>query len=266
MRGDVPVDVDVRVDVNLWFSDPGNRYSCWTDRSGWQFGYVFCGSRLFWYWWLPGCDPFFSPYRYYWSPSCTWLPCYYPSYSTVRVVHEYVDTVDYYPTYVSSESPPAGMDVAALLTQGWQEFGAGEYLAAVETLRQAVLAAPDDPFAKIAFGQALFALGNYADAAFVFRRAAELLPDWPAVGEDPRSRYGDALDHAEQMVALRTFLELVPGDPAATLTLAVQSFFTGDLSVARDAFSLLEELDPTDAVAARFLVHLRGGSEEGSGR
>ena len=58
------------------------------------------------------------------------------------------------------------------------------------------------------------------------------------------------------MLALRTFLDHVKGDPAATLVLGWQSYFTGDLSVARDSFEALKKLDPEDAAASRFLERL----------
>ena len=75
-------------------------------------------------------------------------------------------------------------------------------------------------------------------------------------GEDPRVHYADPNDHAEEMVALRGFLDRLPGDPAATLVLAVQSYFTGDLTAAREAFSTLAALDRDDLVAKRFLEQL----------
>jgi len=254
--------VDFDVDVRWWFDRPCNRFVCWNDRAGFQFGYVFCDSRIFSYWWRPGCDPCFTPYSYYWQPSCYYLPAYYPSYATVRVVHDYYSDGPIYSSYgtsaAASDAAPAATsaDLPALLAAGWEQFRTGSYPDAAESFRQALLAAPDDVEAKMAFAQTLFALGNYGDAAFLFRRVVELRPDWPVVGEDPRSRYADPLDHAEQLVALRAFLEHVPGEPAATLVLGVQNYFTGDLTAAREAFQALALLDPEDLVAQRFLERL----------
>lgn len=244
------------VDVHFWWNLPGRRYPCWTDPCGIQYGYVFCGSSLWWYWWTPGCTPCFRPYRYYWAPSCWWLPSYYPSYATVYVVHE---TVEVPPADAWDSGVPAaaaGGDPGLLLGDGWTAFAGGRYAESIESFRQAVLALPDDPFAKLALAQAFFAIGNYADAAFLLRRAGDLLPDWPVVGEDPRGRYGDPADHYEQMVALRAFLDRMPGEPAATLVLAVQSYFTGDLALAREAFGALATLDPGDPLARTFLDRL----------
>lgn len=250
------------VDCGVWFNNPCNRFVCWNSCSGFQFGYVFCGSSIYWYWQRPGCSPYFAPYSYYWRPSCYYLPAYCPSYATVRYVDEYWDDGAYYTSYAEPSEPDASeparsdVDAGALLASGWEQFRAGAYLEALVSFRQSVLANPDDPQAKVAFAQGLFAIGNYADAAFLIRRSFELLPDWPVTGEDPRARYADPADHAEQLVALRGFLERVPGDPAATLVLAVQNYFTGDLSAAREAFSLLAALDPEDLVAKRFLERL----------
>jgi hypothetical protein len=257
-------DVNLSIEANWWFSNPHNRFVCWRSGFGHQFGYVFCGPRIYWYWWWPGCSPRFYPYSYYWWPSSYYFPAYYPSYATVQVVHDYWDDGDYYPTYSepivesgeAAAPAPSAADLTALLADGWEQFRTGAYPEAIESFRQAVLADPADPQAKIAFAQSLFAIGNYPDAAFLMRRTVELLPDWPVTGEDPRARYADPADHAEQMVALRAFLERVPGDPAATLVLAVQSYFTGDLRAAREAFEALAALDTEDLVAKRFLERL----------
>jgi len=246
-------------DPHWWYRNPRNRFVCWSGYSGWELGYVFCGSRIFWYWSRPGCDPWFRPYRYYWQPSCYYLPDYCPPYATAYVVHDYYDDGAYYTSYAdpaaAAEDAPAP-DAAALLAAGWEHFRKGAYLEAAESFRQAVLAAPSDPQPKIAFAQALFAIGNYPDAAFLVRRTIEVLPDWPLVGDDPRARYAEPADHAEQMVALRGFLALVPDEPAARLVLAVQNYFTGDLAAAREAFTALAALDPEDLVAKRFLERL----------
>jgi hypothetical protein len=243
------------VNVSWWWNNPCNRHCTWVDSCGISYGYVFCGSSLWWYSWYPGCSPCYRPYYYYWGANCCWAPAYYPSYSTVYVVHD-----DYYvpPAYGEAEAaaPAPAADGAQLLADGWTAFLAGRYGDAIESFRQSVLAQPDDPFAKLALAQGFFAIGNYSDAAFLYRRAAELLTDWPLLGDDPRGRYSDPTDHFEQLLALRSFLERVPGEPAATLVLAVQSWFSGDLAVARDAFAELHALDPADPVVAPFALKL----------
>ena len=263
---DIDIDIDVDgasrchddVDVAFWFGDPCNRYPCYVDPCGVQYGYVFCGSSLFWYTWRPGCTPCWRPYRYYWSPSCWWLPSYYPTYASVYVVRDDVTVppADDFYAAAPAPAPVPAVDAAAALRDGWTAFTDGRYPDALDLFRQAVLAEPDEPFAKLALAQACVAIGNYADAAFLVRRAASLLPDWPILADDPRAHYGDPADHFEQMVALRAFLERVPGEPAATLVLAWQSYFSGDFFAARDAFAELQRLDPADPVAALFGLKL----------
>jgi hypothetical protein len=242
--------------VGFYFGIPGCHFACWHGGWGCESGYVFCGDSLYWYWLRPGCSPYFAPYYYYYWPSCYYLPSYYPSYSEVRVVNEYVDDGAYYPPLSDAAPPAKGLDSTALVGKGWDQFRARDYAAAAEDFRQAVLANPNDAWAKIAYAQSLFAIGDYADCAFLVRRALELQPDLPVLGEDPRSRYGEVEDHAEEMLALRTFLDRMPGEPAATLVLGWQSYFTGDLAVARESFAALKSLDSEDASAARFLERL----------
>jgi hypothetical protein len=243
-------------ELNVAFSNSCNHFSCWHGWNGCSSGFFFCNDCLFWFWWRPGCAPCFWPYNYYYWPSCYYLPAYYPSYSEVRVVHEYVDDGSYYPTLTDQQAPAKGADAAALAGRGWDLFKGRDYAGAADSFRQAVLANPNDATIKLGYAQSLFAVGDYADSAFLLRRALELQPDLPALGEDPRSRYGDAEDHSEQMVALRTFLDHMKGEPAATLVLAWQSYFTGDLSVARESFEALKALDPEDAAAKSFLERL----------
>ena len=69
-------------------------------------------------------------------------------------------------------------------------------------------------------------------------------------------RYGDRSHHLEQLLAVRTFLDYLPDDPAGVLVLGVQSYFTGDLPGARLRFQRLLELDPEDLVAQKFLTAL----------
>jgi hypothetical protein len=244
------------VDVNFFFANPCNRHCTWTGSGGCSFGYVFCNSWLYCYWWRPGCAPCFYPYSYYYWPGSYYYPAYYPTYSEVVVVHDYNDDANHYPPITNRTEPAPEATPAERIAKGWEQFRARDYPGAIDSFRDAVLAAPDDATAKLAYAQALFAIGNYPDAAFLLRRALEMQPDLPVLGEDPRTRYGDPEEHAEQMVALRSFLDQVKGEPAATLVLAWQSYFTGDLGVARESFDALKVLDPEDEAAKRFLARL----------
>lgn len=232
---------------------------------GFEFGFSFCHSHygslshIFWYYRSPGRSVVYCPYNAYYTPTSYYLPAYYPSYSTVRYVTEVVDDSELYPVLPSSEPIDPALDASGLADLGWQLFTAGDFAGAGEAFRQSVLADPENAMAKFGFAQALFAVGDYPDAAFLIRRGMELLPDWPALGTDPREHYSESVQHTEQILALRTFLDYVPDDPAGILVLAVQSFFTADRDTARLYFQRLAALDPDDLVAKGFLEHLRGG-------
>jgi hypothetical protein len=248
--------VHTAAELNCAFANPCNHFCSWHGCTGFESGFFFCSNSLFCYWLRPGCAPCFYPYTYYYWPSCYYLPAYYPSYADVVVVHEYSDDGAVYAPLSNHTAPPRDANPTELVAKGWELFRARDYPGAVDSFRDAVLTAPNDATAKVAYAQALFAIGNYADAAFLLRRATELQPDLPVLGEDPRGRYADPEDHAEQMLALRGFLDRVKGEPAAMLVLAWQSYFTGDLGVARESFDVLKSLDPEDATAKRFLERL----------
>jgi tetratricopeptide (TPR) repeat protein len=230
---------------------------------GFEYGIAFCSSHydqlshVYWYYRYPGYKPYYCSYNTYYRPSSYYLPAYYPTYSSVHYVTEYVDDTDHYPVLPTSEPIDPSLDVEELLALGWELFAAEDYAGAAEAFRQAILGDPGNSLAKFAFSQALFSIGNYPDAAFLIRRGMELLPDWPALGEDPRPRYANPSDHIEQILALRTFLDYLPDDPSGILVLAVQSFFAGDDATARLYFEKLLEMDATDAVALGFLERLK---------
>ena len=112
---------------------------------------------------------------------------------------------------------------------------------------------PDDADSKLAFAQSLFAIGNYSDSAFLFRRALELRPDWPDTEPSVLDRYGNTVDHQEQILAVRTFLGYMAEDPSASFVLAVESFLSGNVPEARALLQKLRELDPEDHSVQRLL-------------
>ncbi len=228
---------------------------------GFEFGWCWdLGGHLFWYYYYPGYSSCYFPYRSYYRPSCYYLPAYYPSYSEVRYVHEYVDDSSYYPVLPSSTPIDPDLEFRELIELGWDLFRAADYAGAAESFRRATVQRPDDALVKLAFAQALFAIGNYPDAAFVLRRALELDPDWPLSPPAILERYGDPADHAEQMLAVRTFLDYMPDDPSSTLVLATQDFLIGDVEKGRDLLEKLKEMDPEDHAVQRLLeatIHRR---------
>ncbi len=261
---DLGVNVAVDVDIDPHYDiDYHHQYPEWCvpfgNSFGLEYGFVFCGScvgschHTRWYYRSPGYLAYYHPFRTFFRPSCYFLPAYYPTYSSVVYVTETIaDDADYFAPLPSSEPIDPTLEIEELLNLGWDLFYNGDYAGAAESFRQAMLKDGDDPWIKLAFAQALFAIGDYPDAAFLLRRGMQLLPDYLEFAPNPLDRYGDVLDHAEQILALRTFLEYLPEDPAGMLMLGVQSFLIGDFVTAEIQFSRLLELDPEDVVAQTF--------------
>src|SRR5205823_5670919 len=61
------------------------------------------------------------------------------------------------------------------MAKGDYYFKTGYYLKASESYRVAVLAEPVNPWKKLAFGHALFAIGNYSYSSYALRRAVTQL-------------------------------------------------------------------------------------------
>lgn len=149
-----------------------------------------------------------------------------------------------------AQAPSEGDHVA----QGDYFFKAGYYLKASEHYRLALLEDPGDPHKKLAFGHALFAIGNYSYASYALRRAVEQL--------DPKEDFRPAL--ARQFPSERAFTQALrdlkryvthsPRDPAGLTVLGYVLFTVdGEERRARDMFEYLRRLDPKDPFAERFL-------------
>lgn len=133
-------------------------------------------------------------------------------------------------------------------------FRRGEY----ETAAIRFLGAADvdhgDAAARVHAGHCLFALGQYADAVALLRRAFELQPALAYGGFDPRSDYGHRADFQEQLQTLRDYVDHTPDDAAATALLGYMIYFTDGSTRARPTLEKARRLNPDDGLVARLLA------------
>jgi hypothetical protein len=202
--------------------------------------------------------PFFYPWYDYYYPYWYYPYWYYPYGPDYYYGGDGYGTT--YPQPYPRTQPYAGASNQDLLAVGSQYFAQGDYLQARDTFRRAVVAQPKNPNARFAYGQALFALGQYQSAAEAIRQGLALDQTWPGVEMDLRNAYGDPSEFARQLGQLETYLAGHPDDATARFLLAYNLYFTGQKDRAREEFTKLAEANPLDKAPELFLNYLPGTS------
>jgi len=249
--GDVNVDVDVNIE-NTNKNKQKNKYGdddCYYgydygDCFWWNLGFAslnayFCAYPYHGYWY--NCYP--SPYfrsNFWYHYGFGYYPAYYqycypyisyvasPAYVEVPIyVPVYPDTAPAVPA-AATEIPPdlanelrnleGNASAVAWLESGANSFKTGDYTAAVDAFRKAMLAEPNNAVPKFAMAHALFALGEYEYAVFLIRRGMQILPGWPLVGTSLHELYGTTESLAEQIIALRVFADTNPEERLMAVT------------------------------------------------
>ena len=139
-------------------------------------------------------------------------------------------------------------------------FAGGKYAAAYRRYKKAADAAPTLADAYFRQGFALIALGNYRQAARVFKRGLEIAPDWPRSGFRLQELYGPSA--AAKTAHLGTLSQAVvdqPHDPDLPFLLGVLVHAGGEPDRAVPLFERATRLSVgSDA-------HLRAFLERGEG-
>lgn len=217
-----------------------------------NFGF-FVGLGLPWF----GYSPFYSygygygydPYYYGYDPYFTY------GYDGVREPG-YVTSRSYYPdtadNVVRSSRRDSQADTTAFERRGEDAFRAGNYRAAVREWRHALVDDPRNGTLMMMLAQALFATGEYDEAAGAVQRAMSILPEdrWGTVIANYRDLYGNTQDYVNQLKGLEQAVRNDPKDPALRFLVAFQY---GNLGYPRDAVRELDQatkLAPDDRMSA----------------
>lgn len=144
------------------------------------------------------------------------------------------------------------------LAKGDYFFKAGYYLKASEHYRLALLEDPGNPTKKLAFGHALFAIGNYSYASYALRRGVAQL--------DPQEDYRPAISSlfpsqrafTQALRDLKRYVTYSPRDPAGLTVLGYVLFSVpGEERRCAELLNYLKRLDPRDPFADFVLEQLR---------
>lgn len=137
---------------------------------------------------------------------------------------------------------------------GKAAFAAGQYGRAAHHFRLAVAVAPAEPEAHFLLGQALFALGKYADAVAALHEGLRRQPDWPTSRFRPLELYGDNVaDYSAHLARLEEAVGRDPNDPVLLFLYAYQLWFDGRQDEAAPLFERAARLAPDPTDSQRFL-------------
>ncbi|MBI3722413.1 tetratricopeptide repeat protein [bacterium] len=128
----------------------------------------------------------------------------------------------------------------------------GQFERAAQAFRAAREARPTSRYASYLLAQALFATGDYTEAALAIRDGAARNPDWPRIKVDARNFYGETKALKAQIEKLESFAKSHPEDGNAQLVLGYVSYFIRDYRRAEQVFSSIEKAHPDDGLATTY--------------
>lgn len=134
---------------------------------------------------------------------------------------------------------------------GLASFKAGEYQAALDSFNAALRKNGGDPVVHEVRALALFALGDYANAAPALNSLLASAPgmDWTTVS----SLYNSTDDYTGQLRKLESYCKANPKNPASAFVLAYHYLVIGSKDSAIRALRVVVENQPKDVTAKRML-------------
>jgi tetratricopeptide (TPR) repeat protein len=149
----------------------------------------------------------------------------------------------------SLDPTPATSNAAGNFSeQGETAFKAGDYKGAAYAWRHALVDDPQNPVMLMMLGQALFANGQFNEAAGATQAAMQMMPKdkWGVVVTNFRDLYGNAGDYTPQLRALEKAVKDKPEDPAQRFLLGFHYAYLGYPKQAVDQLDKVLELQPKD--------------------
>ena len=155
------------------------------------------------------------------------------------------------PAEPPDEGGPSDTAEPTLVDFGNAAFNAGEYNEAVRYYVGAVLADDKDAVARLFYGLAQFALGDYDLAAMGMRRALAVMPDLIDRPIDLRSLYPDIETFESHLDKLVRFVNEHPSGTNALFVLGYVYYASAQPELAVPTLRALTDLDPKDELASR---------------
>lgn len=204
------------------------------NRVGWAFGYY----------------PYSNPY---YTGGTTVVDNSVYNYSQPLVMMPQEQTLSGDPNDTSPE-PDVPQEVLDNFDKGRQEFYAGDYESALNSVNAAIKDMPNDAVLHEFRALTLFALGKYQEAAATLYLVLSAGPGWDwttMIG-----LYPNVDVYTKQLRALEAARNANPDDAADHFVLAYQYLTAGHAEAAQREFEEVLKLNPQDELSARLLLEL----------
>jgi TolA-binding protein len=150
---------------------------------------------------------------------------------------------------------PATEQATKLFDAGLAQFKSGDYRGSLAKFDAALKKLPDDPVVHEVRALALFALGDYKQAAAALNSFLSSAPgmDWTTMS----GLYGSVDEYQAQLNKLDDYTQAHPNDPASHFVLAYHALVLGDKDRAIKALEVVVKNQPKDTTAKRMLAALQ---------
>jgi len=158
----------------------------------------------------------------------------------------------------------ASTSAAEFAERGETAFKEGAYKTASYEFRHAAVDDPHNPLLTMLLGQALFANGEFDEAAGATQSAMRQLPktDWGIVVTHYKEIYGNSQDYTTHLRALEKAIKEKPGDPALRFLAGFHYAYLGFHSQAIDQLERGIKLAPQDEMAKQLRDEMRAKSSK----
>jgi hypothetical protein len=146
-----------------------------------------------------------------------------------------------------------------------QQFAAGDYAKALESVDQAISHLPNDPMVQEFRALTLFAMGRYTESATVLNALLASAPgmDWNTMS----GLYGNQAAYAAQLRSLEDYVRSHAAEGASRFVLAYHYLVLGHNDESLAQFRKVAEIQPDDVIARRMVETLAAAKSntEGAG-
>src|SRR5262249_10030746 len=143
--------------------------------------------------------------------------------------------------------------------QGEADFKAGDYKGAVYAWRHALVDDPQNAVLGMMLAQALFANGQFDEAAGATQMAMQMLPkdQWGVVASNYKDLYGNPQEYTDQLRALEKAVKAKPDNPATRFLLGFHYAYLGFPKEAVDQLDRGIKIAPQDEGAKQLRNEMR---------
>ncbi len=154
------------------------------------------------------------------------------------------------PTTPAASADPA-TSARAFTDQGEAAFKAGDYKGAVYAWKHAIVDDAQNPVLLMMLAQAMFATGNFEEAAGATQAAMHMMPKdkWGVVVTNYKDLYGNVQDYTDQLRALEKAVKDKPDNPALRFLAGFHYAYLGFPKEAVDQLDKVIKLQPQDEMA-----------------